>query len=193
MPLFASDNKAKEDLAFSIKIDSKTINMKQKLILFALFITGSTGLFAQTIERQVIGSTGGYSAQSNVSASFTVGETVTKTATAGTIILTQGFQQTDVQTVGIEDVSNNIKVSAYPNPTTGKVTVEVHTGEANTFNLMVYNSLGQVVLLPSSGNQTNSSMRYEFDFSPLAAANYFLVIKSGANSFDKTIQINKTN
>ncbi len=167
--------------------------MKEKLVILIFSITALTGSFAQSVERQVIGSTGGYSAQSNVSASYTVGEAVIQTAAAGNIILTQGFQQPDNQSVGIVDVANNIKISAYPNPTTDKVIVEINAEAESQFSFQVYNALGQLVLLPASLQQTGSVALHQFDFSLLSPANYFIAINSDNLHFTKTIQITKTN
>ena len=167
--------------------------MKKKVLVLVFVVTGLAGSYAQSIERQVIGSSGGYSSQTNVSASYTVGEAVVQTATAGTIVLTQGFQQPDNQSVGIVDVANNIKISAYPNPTTDKVIVEINAEAESQFSFQVYNALGQLVLLPASLQQTDSVTVHQFDFSLLSPANYFIAINSNNLHFTKTIQITKTN
>lgn len=167
--------------------------MKKKLFLLVFVVTGFARSYAQSIERQVIGSCGGYSAQTNVSASYTVGEAVIKTAAAGTIILTQGFQQPDNQSVGIIDVANNIKITAYPNPTTDKVLVEINAEVESQFSFNVYNALGQPVLLPAVMQQTGSNAIHQFDFSTLSPATYFIAVNSNSGHFTKTIQIIKTN
>jgi gliding motility-associated-like protein len=68
--------------------------MKNIIYILALFLMLiSTASFAQVqITRQVIGSTGGDVTGSNISVSFTVGETVIQTI-SNSMILTQGFQQ----------------------------------------------------------------------------------------------------
>ncbi|MCB0402190.1 MAG: gliding motility-associated C-terminal domain-containing protein [Flavobacteriales bacterium] len=67
--------------------------MKQIFLIIMLALSAMS--FAQvTIERQVIGSTGGFSTLGNGSTiSSTVGEPMVQTVSAGSIILTQGFQQ----------------------------------------------------------------------------------------------------
>lgn len=167
--------------------------MKKKVLVLAFVTVGVVCTYAQSIERQVIGSSGGYSSQTNISASYTVGETVIQTVSAGTIILTQGFQQSDNQNVGIVDVANHIKISAYPNPTTDKVIVEINAEAEAQFSFQVYNALGQLVLLPTTFQQVGNSTTHQFDFSRLAAANYFIAINNTNLHFTKTIQISKTN
>jgi gliding motility-associated-like protein len=64
-----------------------------KKLLYILLLT-TFGANAQvTLERQVIGSTGGYQVGSTMSLSSTVGEPVVQTAFSVSQILTQGFQQ----------------------------------------------------------------------------------------------------
>ena len=58
----------------------------KKLIIMALAFSPLV-MFGQSVERQVIASSGGYSSSSSVSASFTVGETVTATGTSSSIIM----------------------------------------------------------------------------------------------------------
>lgn len=71
-------------------------------VLFLMLI--STVSFGQVqISRQVIGSTGGDAAGSNITISFTVGETVIQTI-SNSMILTQGFQQPD----GGEDLGDSL-------------------------------------------------------------------------------------
>ena len=52
---------------------------------------------AQTLSPSVLPSAGGYFSASNGSLSWTLGETMTPTLTAGATMLTQGFQQPEVQ------------------------------------------------------------------------------------------------
>ena len=62
-------------------------------ILTTLFVVATSLCFSQSIERDVVASSGDYFEGANVSLSWTLGEIATETYTAGNIILTQGFQQ----------------------------------------------------------------------------------------------------
>lgn len=69
-----------------------------KKLLYILLLT-TIGVNAQvTLERQVIGSTGGYQVGSTMSLSSTVGEPVVQTLFSVNQILTQGFQQPNLNT-----------------------------------------------------------------------------------------------
>ncbi|MBN2173918.1 MAG: hypothetical protein JW731_07295 [Bacteroidales bacterium] len=61
-----------------------------------LFLAGALFCSAQSIERQVIASSGDYFEGANISLSWTLGEIATETFTGGNLILTQGFQQPGV-------------------------------------------------------------------------------------------------
>jgi len=161
------------------------------LFSIATFVFITSLCNAQSLERQAIGSTGGYAEAANVTTSFTVGEAVTTTQTAGTIILTQGFQQSESNSVGIEDLTQNIRVMAYPNPTTAKIFVEVESADAGVFQVEVLNTNGQIISVGKQAIPGNTSTKFELDFSLLAAAQYFVSIKD-TKGFSKTIQINKS-
>jgi hypothetical protein len=80
------------------------------LILLFVF---SSGIKAQ----QVVASGGAYYNGGTVSLSWTIGETVVKTFTGGSVILTQGFQQGYISSNAIEDyLVNRLNLKVYPNP-----------------------------------------------------------------------------
>lgn len=78
-----------------------TISLKPaySIQLFFLYICFFSPQFvnAQTLSPSVLPSAGGYFSAANGSLSWTLGETVTPTLQAGSNILTQGFQQPEVQ------------------------------------------------------------------------------------------------
>jgi len=63
------------------------------LILTIVFIAGAMICSSQSIEREVVASSGDYYEGANISLSWTLGEIVVETYDNGTNILTQGFQQ----------------------------------------------------------------------------------------------------
>jgi len=62
-------------------------------ILLIVFLAGVLICSAQSIERDVVASSGDYYEGANISISWTLGEIATETYNNGTNILTQGFQQ----------------------------------------------------------------------------------------------------
>ncbi|MDB5284372.1 MAG: hypothetical protein JWO06_3447 [Bacteroidota bacterium] len=146
-------------------------------------------IFSQSAERQVIAATGGFANSTAVSASFTVGEMLVTTAPSASIILTQGFQQPNDIAVSIYDVKEDINLLAYPNPAHSKVYVQLQGKNTGKAEAAVYDMMGNKINIPAQ----SSTGRLEFDFSSLAAAGYFISIKSGDGSFQKTIKVQKIN
>ena len=98
--------------------------MKKLLLILAFFGLMLSFLSAQTLSRQVIGSTG----SANEQLSSTTGETVVNTAVSGTFILTQGFQQPDNTTVGIrQPIEVVVSYNLYPNPALDLITLELNS------------------------------------------------------------------
>lgn len=115
--------------------------MKKLFLLgFSLFALSAS---AQSIERQVIGSTGG-NFTGSIQLDWTVGEVVINTATAGSVILTQGFQQPPAAVNSIKSLQKISDVIVSPNPTDGFIKVEWKT-TVFTGNLTIYDATGRVV------------------------------------------------
>lgn len=73
--------------------------MKKLLIsLLALFL-GNNSTFAQSLAPTVISSGGGYTSAGGYSLSFNIGEPVVTTTSAGSSILTQGFEQPTINAI----------------------------------------------------------------------------------------------
>lgn len=65
-------------------------------ILTIVFLAGAIICFSQSIERNVVGSSGDYFEGDDISLSWTLGEIATETFISGDNILTQGFQQPSI-------------------------------------------------------------------------------------------------
>ena len=83
-------------LPYTFKTTSELtiLNMMKKLFFLCLFSTALVQ--AQSLERQVIGSTGTSFSNASAQMDFTVGELAVTTITDGTTELTQGFHQTNL-------------------------------------------------------------------------------------------------
>jgi hypothetical protein len=157
--------------------------------LVATLLLGAAAGSAQSLDRQVIGSTGGYTETGNLSVSYTVGETVIETAEAGTIVLTQGFQQPDEQFIGIEVAGTGIAITAYPNPTEGIIILDIRTVNPEQLTIAVFDAAGRQVL-SSEMLQVHTEAKHPMDFSSLAAGNY-LIRLSAAEGSASTLKVLK--
>lgn len=161
-------------------------NKKLRLSAVLLLAFGLTGLQAQ----ESVNATGGEASGSGGSASYSVGQLVYTTNIGTNGSVAQGVQQPyEISVVtGIEEAKDiNLSVSAYPNPTTDYLTLEVTDYEILKLNFQLYDINGK--LLQSEkiiGNQTSIVMIN------LVPANYFVKVIRG-NKEVKTFKIIKTN
>lgn len=166
----------------------KSLLTMMGICLFAVFSTN-----AQSLERQVIGSAGGYDVAGGVSLSFTVGEPVVETAISGSVVLTQGFQQPDDLGTGIkENVKITLDYTVYPNPTENLIFIELTTQEPAKVHLALYDMVGQEIDGLGMESLVNGTSREQMDLSELAAANYVLVMSDEAGNVLQSFKINKT-
>jgi len=148
-------------------------------------------LFAQSAERQVIGSAGGFTSNSDFKVSNTVGETVIATGTSATLILTQGFQQPGEETIGIEDIETGLSVNVYPNPVKGIVNLELDAPNAMEIDIQVLNFNGTLISQPVQKQKVFGYSTHEINFSNLAPGNYFLRLQNSKGNLKQTIKIVK--
>ena len=104
--------------------------MKIKLVLILSLISYLATAQIQ-IERQVIGSAGGYFVTSNLAVSSTVGETMVQTLRNTSTVLTQGFQQPSFSSIIIVETSNESCVGAQ-NGTINIISVMGCSGRSTT-------------------------------------------------------------
>lgn len=148
------------------------------LLLFSTAFVASIAGTAQTISREVIASAGDYSVSSIGSLSWTVGETITETVQNGSIaiILTQGFQQPDKDSVvGIRQVMNSdVFVSLFPNPATHILNITVKYDSDTKIQMHLLDMLGRIIrndeLSVSGGNPSS----HQIDVSGLASGMYMV-------------------
>jgi len=144
-----------------------------KLSAVLLLGLGLTGLQAQTS----VNATGGNALGSGGSASYSVGQVVytNNIGTSGSVA--QGVQQPyEISVVtGLEETKGiNLSVSAYPNPTTDYLTLEVKEFEFSNLHFQLYDMNGKLLQSEKiTGNQTSIAM------SNLVPATYFVKVTDG--------------
>mgnify|MGYP001117038139 CR=1 FL=1 len=156
-----------------------------KLSAVLLFGLGLTGLQAQ----ESINAIGSNASGSGGSASYSVGQVVYTTNIGTNGSVAQGVQQAfEISVVtGIEEAKSiNLTISAYPNPTTDYLTLEVKDFELSNLSFQLYDIQGKLLQSEKiTGNQTSILM------SNLVQANYFVKVIQG-NKEIKTFKIIKT-
>jgi hypothetical protein len=157
---------------------------KLKLSAVLLLGLGLTGLQAQ----ESINATGINASGSGGSASYSVGQVVYTTSTGANGTVAQGVQQPfEISEVsGLEEAKGiSLSVSAYPNPTTDFLTLEVKDFELSNLHFQLFDMNGKLLQNEKiTGNQTSIVM------SNLITATYFVKVVKG-NRDVKTFKIIK--
>lgn len=169
--------------------------MKNLTIFTVLLFVFGFAVNAQSLERQVIASAGGFSAANGVSLSFTVGEPVIETAVSGSVILTQGFQQPEDITTGIATKPEvTVDYTVFPNPTDDKIFVELTSDTEVEVELALFDISGRrIVELDTPTRTINGRAREEMDMSQLAPANYILTLSEAGGKVLKSFKVQKIN
>ena len=145
-----------------------------------------SSVFAQTIQNSVIGSAGASAAAGGVQMDYTVGEIVVETFTAGGNTLTQGFHQTNLTLVAIENLELFADVVLYPNPTIDQVQLDIPEAYG-LMDVLLYDVTGKLVvsLASVSGKQT-------LDMSSKAVGTYYMHLMQPNTGEFKTFKLIKT-
>jgi hypothetical protein len=114
--------------------------MKKLLLVLLISSIGQ----AQSISKQVIGTSGKTLTNSNLKVSYTVGEPVVGIMTAGGNQLGNGYYPTlNLQALSVEDIDMNVQIKLFPNPTSQALYVS-HS-ELNSFMITVVDLNGKQV------------------------------------------------
>jgi len=145
-----------------------------KKIFLVLAICASVVLVqAQSLSPQVIASAGDYFDNGTVSLSWTLGEPVVEAYTSANLILTQGFQQPELLTVGIGSVKkDDLFANLYPNPTFKTIKLDLKYSNSSTLSVQLLNTLGQIIKTENFDVVKNQINNYQLDLDGLSAGMY---------------------
>ena len=165
----------------TVKIITKMKHKKVKLSILLL----SLGLTAQA--QQATTATGDDASGSGGTVAYSVGQIVYITNTGITGSVAQGVQQPyEISIVlGIDNHSINLELTAYPNPTTNYLTLNVGKAELSTLNFQLYDISGKLI---ESRKIISSSETITMENLPTAT--YFLKVTNN-NKEVKTFKIIK--
>jgi len=164
--------------SFNVSANKKRLKpIQMKKIIFIPFVFCTFCLHAQTVEREIVGAAGGAFSNASIHVSNSVGElAVSSNSTAG-LIVTQGFQQTKLNTTGINGKSQMLfDVKAYPNPTTDYLNVEFNSEKVIEVSMQIRDQLGRLVPFDVRSNTVEGLNKRTIDLSNLSSGNYILVL-----------------
>lgn len=153
--------------------------MKRILFLLSINIFGVLFAHAQSISPSTINSNGGFAAIGGNTYEWSIGEMVlVHTASAGTIVVTQGLLQPGKPNSGAGfDESQFIfeHVNIYPNPTENVFYLSADFQDRGQINTILYDMNGKII--SSQSQELNGSKReLPFNISNLASGNYMLIV-----------------
>lgn len=163
------------------------------IISCGLFMMLGLGLLSAqvSIERQVIGVTGGFSDTPTLKISDTVGETAVSTVISGTVILTQGFQQPGENEITELEETIELSYKMYPNPTSDWLTVEISLDQPMDIQVQIFDLSGRAFpeLSQTLGSYGSSEARLSLAHLPTGI--YLLSLTSTDGQVLATRQIQK--
>jgi hypothetical protein len=136
---------------------------------------------AQTIERQVIASGGGYALVGDAHISTTVGEVVitTQTGQGQNIELTQGFQQGLFKTTAIWEAPTGLwRVDLFPNPASTRISILLNTEYQWQDHIIEIVDLTARPMYKGKMSDLGNPLRQDVDVSEYANGGYLLLVRS---------------
>lgn len=152
-----------------------------KNILLLLLALTVNKVFGQSVEREIIGSMGGFHTVGVNLFSHTVGNLIASTNTNTGFSMFQGYQQTSTGTSAVSNISKTA-LKIWPNPATNILQIKWEENQTNTF-YEITDATGKVVL---KGTVQDSRISIE----NIASGNYFLRLQfNGEEVRSKFIKI----
>ena len=141
-----------------------------------MFLSALTAINAQTntpiISPSVVGTTGETFQTNEYNISFTVGELAIETFLQGEYIFTQGFNQEDYIITSTEPLSDNVRVSIFPNPTQDILNISFIDFPEKS-DILIRDIKGNLI---HSKKECKTINQQSFDISSFAQGFYFLEI-----------------
>ena len=163
--------------------------MNQFYLFFTFLFLFSFSGIAQThdLDHYVIGSDGDHSSNNQFSLDYTIGEVVTEYGqdAANTVHLTQGFQQTLLAILSVEDHVEDIEINVYPNPAVDHLNVRIPT-ISKDMEYALFDMGGKLIK-----KESVQSQEFQIGFSTFSTGNYLLVFTNKDQRL-KTLQVQKS-
>ena len=162
-----------------------------KKILYLILIILPSALQAQSVSPQVISTAGGYVEGTGLSLSYTIGEVAVQTLTAGSLVLTQGFQQPlDIGTFNRETMQVDWQLKTWPNPVSHDLYLRVGSEIQQDLVLEAIDLSGRTHLIRKIEAPPQDSP-FKVDLSNLAAGVYLIKIRTADHSIHRMVKILK--
>ena len=142
--------------------------MNLRVVLLVLFCPFSVTFSSA---QELISADGNFSANTQGSLSWTIGEVITETQIASGNQLTQGFQQNYEDFLNVEQLLQSNEILLYPNPFSASVTVQ-NSSQFEDIHLTIFDTQ-QKIILEHTIEFLVICQKTTFDLSYLPAGMYF--------------------
>ena len=161
---------------------------KKSLLFFFIILLLSIQInHAQEIDQNVIGTDGGFAENNQFSITYTIGEVVTayvKDTTLG-VDLTQGFNQSYISILSIDNHVIDVDIDVYPNPAIDYLNVSISSNYDN-LQLNMFDISGKLII-----QEKVTQEKFKIGFSSLSAGTYLLVFTDNGKNL-KTLKVQKS-
>jgi len=149
-----------------------------KTIIFCIVaICSIAGAQAQSKDRDVIASTGGYVTTPSVQVSFTLGETAIQFLNASGASISQGFQQpNNVGAASVASPNLDAVITTYPNPFVSFLDIKTDRSLENP-SLQLTDATGKTI--PTNPTNVIPGKHWRIQIGALPTGNYWLTIRAG--------------
>jgi hypothetical protein len=153
-----------------------------KTIFFIIAITYCSGLLSQ----QVVATAGSTLVNSSGGISYTLGEGISQTISAGDVTLTQGFQQSNLFVSLVSEIKDSgLSIFIFPNPTSGIIKLKIEKEPLPGMQYLLFDNSGKLI-----SQKKVESYETEVSLCQLQAGVYFLKVQTGTAEL-KTFKIVK--
>ncbi len=158
------------------------------ILLTCFILTFSLYFFGQTISTDVIVSAGGEFKNTNAQISWTLGDFQTATFSENSVVLTQGFLQSNLTITGILDMeeSQDIKIKVFPNPVKDILNIEIQSSENSVIQWELINQTGKII---KAGNNSQNLSHSQIRFSSYNYGVYFIRTFKKDGSYMKVFKV----
>jgi len=131
---------------------------------------------------------GGDTTGSGGSVAYSIGQVVYTTNTGSTGIVAQGVQHTyEIFTTGIKETALNISLTAFPNPTTDNLTLQISDYNNEKLSYQLFDMQAKQL---SNGQIT--AQQTQINMNSLSTSTYFITIVNQENKTVQSFKIIKT-
>lgn len=155
--------------------------------VLVLMTSSSLLAHSQSVTPEVVASAGAHFAIPSIQMSWTLGETVTQTLANGSATLTQGFHQSNISLVGVENLDPTVEINVYPNPISDIVNIELSANVLNS-QMQLIDGAGRTVL-----TELVTELKFKIDFTSYSKGTYYLNFKNDKGTILQTITLQKIN